>query len=213
MENNTNSPEESQEDQGDGVTIHDEETVTRRYQYGTRLVWVLCAFVSTLLIILIFPIIGVPTASMTPTLPEGKSILTVRTPLSVMKQRVAHRGDIVVFTQSNWSRMTPGRAYDTQYVKRVIAVAGDHVGGCSPDGRLLLNGQPLHEPYLADAAVTHCNFPEVTVPENTFFAMGDNRRHSRDTRWYVTTMGADHAQDYFPRIDDIASKRLFGLPW
>src|SRR5699024_790969 len=33
-------------------------------------------------------------------------------------------------------------------VKRVIAVGGQTVGGCSPEGVLLVDGEPLDEPYL-----------------------------------------------------------------
>jgi signal peptidase I len=66
------------------------------------------------------------------------------------------------------------------FVKRVLAVGGDVLECCDVQSKLLLNGVPLEEAYLAGAA-SEDNF-QVKVPENHVWLMGDNRENSRDSR-------------------------------
>lgn len=97
------------------------------------------------------------------------------------------RGDEVVF-----------HANETDdYIKRVIGVPGDTVE--YKDDVLYINGQAVDEPYLAQkkqeakANGTAPLTPDFnieylsstmskTVPEGTYFVMGDNRQHSTDSR-------------------------------
>ena len=49
----------------------------------------------------------------------------------------------------------------------------------------VINGELLNEPYLQDDVITDSlqgAFTDLVVPENSVFAMGDNRAHSRDCR-------------------------------
>ena len=55
----------------------------------------------------------------------------------------------------------------------------------SGKGNITVNGEALDEPYLQPGIVTDLlgnGFDDFTVPENTVFAMGDNRTHSTDCR-------------------------------
>ncbi|SDC65437.1 signal peptidase I [Actinokineospora iranica] len=69
-------------------------------------------------------------------------------------------------------------------VKRVIAVGGQTVECCDDQNRVLVDGEPLDEPYLyrmySDA--TQEDFGAVTVPPGKLFVMGDNRNNSLDSR-------------------------------
>ena len=69
------------------------------------------------------------------------------------------------------------------YIKRVIALPGEHVQ--IKDGYVYINGKQLQEDYLADGIVTDMErgvYDDFMVPENTVFAMGDNRPQSTDCR-------------------------------
>lgn len=99
-------------------------------------------------------------------------------------------------------------------VKRVIAVGGQTVGGCSPDGRLLVDGQPLDESYLnEDPAVAlnplNCAFGPVTVPEGNYWVMGDNRNNSADSRFHM----GDEFQGTVPGENIIGKVQAIILPF
>lgn len=72
------------------------------------------------------------------------------------------RGDIVVF---------PVEGEPLPLIKRVIGLPGDKIE--VRDGRVLVNGAPLTEPYVSGPTVG--NTPPVHVPEGSVFVMGDNR--------------------------------------
>jgi signal peptidase I len=65
-------------------------------------------------------------------------------------------------------------------VHRIVAVAGDRVS--SPDGKLLVNGQPASESYLPRGSTTY-NVAETTIPPHTVYVLGDNRGNSKDSRY------------------------------
>ena len=73
-------------------------------------------------------------------------------------------------------------------VKRLIGLPGDHVSG-EVGGPIVVNGEPLDEPYLAEGVTpTEMNF-DVTVPANSLWVMGDNRSRSADSRYNTDKPG------------------------
>jgi signal peptidase I len=94
------------------------------------------------------------------------------------------RGEIVVFRAPQAWSSHPG---ESDFIKRVIALAGDQVVCCDSRQRLMVNGTALDEPYIyrnhdgvADEA---SNEPfNVTVPDGRLWVMGDHRAESGDSR-------------------------------
>lgn len=130
--------------------------------------------------------------SMENTLQVGEGLLVNR--LAYRGQEV-RRGDVVVFdgrgSLLSYTRPNPAddvlRALrlsgdDTVFVKRVIAVGGDAISCCGPDGRLLLNGAPLEEPYLFPGDAPSEQRFSAVVPAGRVWLMGDHRSISTDSR-------------------------------
>jgi signal peptidase I len=135
--------------------------------------WVQAIVIAVVLAFLIrtflFEIILVDGSSMEPTLYDANRIFVYK--LAYLTGKPQH-GDVVIFK-------TPENI-KYNYVKRLIGLPGDRVR--IEDGVVYVNDQPLDEPYTA--APPYNDYMEVTVPENAFFVLGDNRNDSKDSRDY-----------------------------
>lgn len=73
-----------------------------------------------------------------------------------------------------------------EFIKRVVAGPGDRVA--LQAGRVVRNGKPMHEPYIAacnPGAFNACDFPmEITIPAGHYLMLGDNRGASDDSRFW-----------------------------
>ncbi len=86
------------------------------------------------------------------------------------------RGDVIVFKYP----LSP----EVAYVKRLIGLPGDKV---EMVGRtVFINGKALQEPYTQyiDPGSIYERFGPYNVPEGQYFAMGDNRDNSQDSRFW-----------------------------
>lgn len=115
----------------------------------------------------------IPSPSMVPTLYPGDRVVVEK--LSY-RWRSPQPGDIVVFNPPT-QLQAAGFAADQAFIKRVIAVAGQTIQ--VHDQHVFIDGQPLSEPYIADAP--KYDMPAVKVPPGTLFVMGDNRNNSNDS--------------------------------
>jgi len=150
----------------------------------------------------------IPSESMAHTLLAGDFLLVnkqVYAPMGnlsrwIMPDRGIERGDIVVFHH-------PQPPY---LVKRVVGLPGDRLR--IEDGRVTVNGAALDEPYASFESVApnpfRDDFPakmytdpevdpawwremqsltrdgELVVPPGEYFVLGDNRNHSKDSRYW-----------------------------
>ncbi len=150
----------------------------------------------------------VPTESMDTTVRVGDHLLVDKLSYAPSDALSKHllpytepkRGDIIVF---RWPI-----DINQNYVKRCMGVPGDHIKVIDKD--LYLNGKKLVEPYIQHKFPRmepyRDNFPsepygpvadrgrrmlsenvvngEIVVPEGNYFAMGDNRDNSLDSRYW-----------------------------
>jgi len=87
------------------------------------------------------------------------------------------RGDVIVFRREG----------TREFIKRIIGVPGDTVE--VRGGRVLINGTPLEEPYIAQPSAYSMG-PRQIGP-NEYFVLGDNRNNSSDSHnWGVITYSA-----------------------
>ena len=147
----------------------------------------------------------IPSGSMLPTLEVGDFILVnkyaygIRLPVAgtkVYKVGDPQRGDIMVFKYPEDGK--------TNYIKRVIGVAGDEI--VYKNKILYINGEEVPEKLLASLPLEKVFEEQIgqikhkllesknrpnpmaegswTVPENSYFMMGDNRDNSNDSRFW-----------------------------
>ncbi|WP_460545609.1 signal peptidase I [Glycomyces halotolerans] len=105
------------------------------------------------------------------------------------------RGDIIVFTAPESWR---SNLEEDEFIKRVIAVGGDHVVCCDDDGRITVNGYPLDEsdylyvnPMTGVQDVPSRDPFDLVVPEGRLWVMGDHRQASGDSRERYVRTGGD----------------------
>ena len=177
--------------------------------------WIICILIAITIAVLVRYYIGTPTAvesiSMEPTLYAGQRLWVNRWGKTIKK--MPSRGEIITFEaptqitiidRENVDQSNPVAEYGkgpkglwnrflyyvldvgkTNYIKRVIALPGEHVQ--IKNGLVYINGERLNEDYLPDGIITDIEkgvYDDFIVPENTVFAMGDNRPNSTDCRLF-----------------------------
>ena len=174
--------------------------------------WIYCILIAVILALLVRYYIGTPTIvkqpSMYPTLKQDQRLILNRISRTFKTQ--LSRGDIVTFEAPSQTYISsfeanlsnPVAKYEnepkglwnkfvyyvlewnkTSYIKRVIALPGEHVK--IENGKVFINGEKLDESYLKEGVETTSldgPFTNFIVPDGYVFLMGDNRQQSTDCR-------------------------------
>ncbi len=111
--------------------------------------------------------------AMDPTLAAGDRVMVDK--LSY-QWRSPERGEILVFDPPKILREMRPHA-DQPFILRVVGVPGDRLK--IQGGQLYVNSQLLPETYLKEP-ITY-EMAQVTIPEDTYFVLGDNRNDSFDS--------------------------------
>jgi signal peptidase I len=127
------------------------------------------AMYATLIVTFGFQVARVDGLSMSPTLEDHDRLIVNKLVYELGDPRP---GDIVML----YYPVDP----EKMFVKRVIAREGDEVR--IDDGRVYVNGLPLHDDYVREEFRSHDDWGPETVRQGYYFVMGDHRNNSSDSR-------------------------------
>ena len=188
-----------------GLTFRKRKKRINYHIVKETIVWlaelVLTFFIACLLVVNFGVMISNVGQSMDPTLASGDRVLTNRMVYKLMEPK---RGDLVVFKPN-------GNENSHYYIKRVIGLPGETVQII--DGFIYIDGEVLVEDIKFDKMeFAGTAEEEITLGEDEFFVLGDNRNASEDSRnaeignirkqdidskaWFNATMG-----DKFGKIE------------
>ena len=119
--------------------------------------------------------------------------------------RAPRRGDVIVF---KFHLANEGEG-ERDFIKRVIGVPGDTVE--VKDGTVFINGSPLVEDYILNTP-TYTYGPK-TVPPESYFVLGDNRRNSYDSHQWSNGCPAEQVCDFVPEENIIGQAWVRYWPW
>ncbi|WP_406725300.1 signal peptidase I [Streptomyces sp. GD-15H] len=123
----------------------------------------------------------IPSGSMAPSLRAGDRVVVLK--LAYLFGAEPQRGDVVVFDGT-------GYFGDTDYIKRVVGVGGDHVVCCDREGKIRVNGRSVDESGFLFPGEGASTVPfDVAVPEGRLFVLGDHRGDSSDSRDHLGSPG------------------------
>lgn len=109
-------------------------------------------------------------SSMYPTLVDSEMMFVTR---FVTYAAEPQRGDIVILTPPDKKL-----GFNQFYVKRIIGMPGETI--VITNGQVFIDGEMLDEPYIKSDWSGGMN--PVTLPQDCYFVMGDNRGASTDSR-------------------------------
>ena len=116
----------------------------------------------------------IPSGSMLPTLQINDRLIVDKLGYHF---KSPERGDVVVFSPTD---TLAKQNFHDAFIKRVIGLPGDKVE--VKGGRVFINDQALRENYIAEDP--QYQYGPVTVPQDAYLVLGDNRNNSYDSHYW-----------------------------
>ena len=189
---------ESEEEEGEGSN----KSIIREYAEAIVIAIILAFFIR----VFVVQAFKIPSGSMIPTLLIGDHILVSKMaygfqwptdckfhvsfpPVTCYSSSILwefgtpQRGDIIVFRYPEDE--------EKDFIKRIIGLPGDTIH--TKNKVVYINGKPLRDesytqridPGIIDGRINpRDNFGPITVPQESYFVMGDNRDQSLDSRFW-----------------------------
>ena len=129
--------------------------------------------IAVVVIVFLYQPVKVEGTSMMPWLQDQERIFVNK---FVYRFEDIHRSDIVVFRFP----LDPTKSY----IKRVVGLPGDEVEVIR--GQLYINGKRIDEPYIREEFRDLGTYPPITVPDESYYVLGDHRNTSNDSRTWGT---------------------------
>ena len=146
---------------------------------GTLRNWIRDLFFALLfsffIILFVYQPVKVEGGSMEPGLEDQERIFINKL---VYRFESIERGDIVVFHYPRDTRKS--------FIKRVIGLPGDRIHIAY--GHVYVNDAPVAEPYVPSDYLDARSYPEIVVPDNSYYVLGDHRCASNDSREFGPVM-------------------------
>lgn len=143
--------------------------------FGEWLVIIVVAFVLSIVIRnFVIDTRIVPTGSMIPTIQLQDRLIVDRIFYQFDEIR---RGDIIVFQAPETANLE-----DKDLVKRVIGLPGETI--FVHQGKVYVNNRALLEGYIKEPP--DYEYGPITIPEKSYFMLGDNRNSSKDSHVWGT---------------------------
>lgn len=121
----------------------------------------------------------IPSESMKPTLKIHDRLLANKI---IYKIRHPERWEVIIFKYPEDPKK--------YFVKRLVGLPGESL--IIKDGHVCINGKTLEQPkniptllyYYCEGEISYGIDREVKIPENAYYALGDNSINSRDSRYW-----------------------------
>lgn len=164
-----------------------------------RLAWVSLVVIAVIVLIkhFVFDILPISGESMYPNF-HHRDVVVFNKIGYVMAE--PKRGDNVVLR-------FPGDPENERYIKRIIGMPGEHI--VIQDGRIVINNIILSESYLPATLATYPSI-DVTLKDDEYYLIGDNRPVSSDSRIWGPARRSDFIGKAFLII--FPTKRFQAVP-